>query len=199
MDMNAREPYDQERIVRHTEIHDQPTEALPKAHVVHRESVPVVHEDAVYADDHVVREDVVVHQPVRHVDYVNDAVSENVTIDHVLARRALLDRVSSVIWFVVGMLEVAIGLRVAFRLLEANEASGFVTFIYNITEPFVRPFQGIFADPASEGAVLDTAALMAMIIWAIVAWAIVRMIWLLFDRAETGVRRSVRQSHRDLA
>jgi hypothetical protein len=198
-DMNAREPYDQERIVRHTEIHDQPTESLPRTNVVRRESVPVVDEHAAYGHDHVVREGVIVNQPVTNLDYAEAAVSENVTIDHVLARRALLDRVSSVIWFVVGMLEVAIGLRVAFKLLEANESSGFVTFIYDVTEPFVRPFQGIFTDPASNGAVLDSAALMAMIIWAIVAWAIVRIIWLLFDRSESGVRRSVRESHRDLA
>jgi uncharacterized protein YggT (Ycf19 family) len=95
------------------------------------------------------------------------------------------------------MLEIAIGLRVVFRLLEANQSSGFVTFIYDVTEPFVRPFQGIFTDPTSDGAVLDSAALMAMVIWAIVAWGIVRLIWLLFDRTETGVRRSVHQSHRD--
>ena len=197
--MNAREPYDQERIVRQTESHDMPTQSLPRTEVVRRESVPVAHDDAVYAHDHVVREDVVVNQPVTRYDYAEDAVSENVTIDHVLARRALLDRVSSVIWFVVGMLEVALGLRVAFRLLEANTSSGFVTFIYNVTEPFVRPFQGIFTDPSSDGAVLDSAALLAMVIWELVALAIVILIWLLFDRSETCVRRSERQSRRDLA
>lgn len=197
--MSAREPYDQERIVRETEFHDQPTESLRTTDVVRRESGPVGSDAAGYSRDHVVREDVVVDRPVTRYDYPEAAVSENLTIDHVLARRALLDRISSVIWFVVGMLEVAIGLRIAFRLLEANASSGFVSFIYDVTEPFVRPFQGIFNDPASDGAVLDTAALMAMIIWAFVAWAVVRLIWLLLDRSETGVRRSVRESHRDLA
>jgi uncharacterized protein YggT (Ycf19 family) len=186
--MSAREPYDQERIVRHTEIHEQPTQSLPRTEVVHHEVAT--------PGDRVIREEVV-QRPVTRVDYVDEAVSDNLTIDHVVARRALLDRVSSVIWFVVGMLEIAIGLRVVFRLLEANQSSGFVTFIYNVTEPFVRPFQGIFTDPASEGDVLDTAALLAMVIWAVVAWGIVRLIWLLFDRTETGVRRSVHQSHRD--
>jgi|GEM_PF-915247 len=188
--MNARESYDQERIVRHTEIHDQPTQSLP--------ATEVVRQDVVTPGDRVIREEVV-HQPVARYDYTDEAVSENVTIDRVLARRAALDRISNVIWFVVGMLEIAIGLRVAFRLLEANQGSGFVTFIYDVTEPFVRPFQGIFTDPASDGAVLDTAALTAMVIWAIVAWGIVRLMWLLFDRTETGIRRSVHQSNRDFA
>jgi hypothetical protein len=36
-----------------------------------------------------------------------------------------------------------------------------------------------------------------MIIYALVTWAIVRLIWLLFDRAETGTSRSVSQLRRD--
>lgn len=188
--MSAREPYDQERIVRQSEIHDQPTESLRVAEVVRREADPV-------ARDHVIREDVVVERPVARYDHVEAGISENVEIDYVLARRALLDRISSGVWFVVGMLEVAIGLRIAFKLLEANETSGFVSFVYGVTEPFVRPFQGIFNDPSSEGAVLDTAALMAMVIWALVAWAAVRMIWLMLDRTESGARRSVREVRSD--
>lgn len=195
--MSAREPYDQERIVRQSEIHDQPTESLRTTEVVRREPEAVMHERAGYGQDQVVREDVVVERPVARREYAENAISEDLTIDHVLARRALLDRISSGIWFVVGLLEVAIGLRVAFKLLEANETSGFVNFIYGLTEPFVRPFQGIFTDPTSDGAVLDTAALMAMVIWAVVAWAVVRMIWLLLDRSESGVRRSVREVHSD--
>jgi hypothetical protein len=195
--MSAQQPYDQERIVRHSEIHDQPTQSLRHTDVVRREPVPVVHEHAGYGHDHVVREDVVVQRPVARYEYADNAISEDVTIDHVLARRALLDRISSGIWFVVGLLEVAIGLRIAFKVLEANQTSGFVNFIYGLTEPFVRPFQGIFTDPASDGAVLDTAALMAMVIWALAAWAVVRVIWLLLDRSETGVRRSVREMHSD--
>jgi uncharacterized protein YggT (Ycf19 family) len=196
--MAAREPYDQERIVRTSEVHDQPTEPIRRTDVVRRETVPVV-DDPVYAGDHVVREDVVVERPAPRIAYDESAISENVTIDHVLARRALLDRISSVIWFAVGILEIGIGLRIAFKLLEANGANGFVNFIYDVTEPFVRPFQGIFTDPTSGTAVLDTAALMAMVIWALVAWAIVRAIWLVLDRPESGVRRSVHEAHRDHA
>ncbi len=195
--MSAREPYDQERIVRKTEVHEQPTESLRTTNVVRREPEAVVPDRAVYGHDHVVREDVVVNRPAVRHEYADSAISEDVTIDHVLARRALLDRLSSGIWFVVGLLEVAIGLRIAFKLLEANESSGFVTFIYGFTEPFVRPFQGIFDDPAADGAVLDSAAVMAMIIWALVAWAVVRLLWLVMDRSETGVRRSVREMHSD--
>lgn len=186
--MSAREPYDQERVVRHSEVHDEPTEVLRTTDVVHR--APAHTTDGRYV------EDVVVERPVAH-PHSADAVREDVVFDHVVERRAMLDRISSIIWFAAGLLEVTLGLRIVFRLLEANEASGFVRFIYGFTEPFVRPFQGIFAEPAAEGAVLDSAAIMAMIMYALITWGIVRLIWLLLDRPETGARRSVHEAHRD--
>lgn len=194
--MSARQPYDEERVVRHSEIHDEPTEVIRNAHVVNQRDRYVDRDD-----DAVMVERPVgyVERPARHVhrDYEADAIREDVTIDHVVERRATLDRVSQVIWFAVGLLEAALGLRIVFRLLEANEASGFVRFIYGMTDPFVAPFTGIFADPAADGAVLDTAAIVAMIIYALATWAIVRLIWLLFDRPESGMRRSVSQYHSD--
>ena len=192
--MATREPFDQERVVRHSETHDEPTDVLPAAEVVQRRPARDV-----YEDDAVVVERPVVQRRATHVPvgYDADAVREDVTIDHVVERRARLDRVSSVIWFVTGVLETLIALRVVFRLLEASTSSGFVRFIYGFTDPFVRPFQGIFADPAADGAVLDSAALTAMVIYALATWGIVRLIWLLFDRAETGARRSVSQIHSD--
>lgn len=192
--MVNREPYDQERIVRHSEVVDEPTHVLP--------TTPVARTGAVYN----VRDDaVVVERPVGHVQpvypvspgYDANAVREDITIDHVVERRAMLDRVTNVIWFAAGTLLTLIGLRVVFRLLEASRDSGFVRFIYGFTEPFVRPFQGIFADPAADGAVLDSAALTAMVIYALLTWGIVRLLWILLDRSETGARRSVSQVHSD--
>jgi uncharacterized protein YggT (Ycf19 family) len=178
--MSAREPYDQERIVRHTEVHDEPTEVLHTVDAGHA-----------HYHDHVVTE-----RPATSV-YGSDAIREDVTIDRVVERRAMLDRISSIVWFATGLLAIALGLRVAFRLLAANETAGFVQFIYGFTEPFVRPFQGIFAEPAADGAVLDSAALFALVIYALIAWIIVRILWLAMDRPESGARRSVAEVHRD--
>ena len=191
--MSARQPYDEERVVRHSEIHDEPTEVIRTAGVVNRREQYVDHDaDAVVVE----RPAGYVERPVGY-DYEANAIREDVTIDHVVERRAMLDRVSQIIWFAAGLLEAALGLRIVFRLLEANEASGFVRFIYGLTDPFVAPFNGIFADPAADGAVLDTAAVVAMIIYALATWALVRLIWLLFDRPESGARRSVSQYHSD--
>ncbi|HUG13902.1 MAG TPA: YggT family protein [Thermomicrobiales bacterium] len=177
--MSSQEPFDNERVVKQRDIHDQPTEAIRHTEVVHDHGEPVA----------VARE----VDYVQSVDFDSDTVREDVAFDHVVARRAMLQRVSGIIWFVAGLVLAAIGLRVVFRLLEANEASGFVSFIYGFTEPFVRPFQGIFADPAADGAVLDSAAITAMVIYALITWAIVRFVWLTMDRMETGASRSIRE------
>jgi len=181
--MSSQEPFDHERVVTERDIHDQPTEALRHTEVVHEHGVPV-------ASRHEV-------DYVAPVGYATDSVREDVAFDRVVARTAILQRVSSFIWFVAGLLMAAIGLRIVFRLLEANEASGFVRFIYGFTEPFVRPFQGIFADPAADGSVLDSAALTSMVIYTLITWAIVRLVWLTLDRPETGTTRSIRQRHHE--
>lgn len=51
------------------------------------------------------------------------------------------------------------------KLFSANAASDFVSFIYDASEPFVAPFQGIFKDFGT----LDVSAVVAMIVWAIIA------------------------------
>lgn len=184
--MSSRQPYDEERIVRQTEVHDEPTEVVRRVEVEREVSA---------APAGYVREEVVSTPPV----YVDDsrAVREDVAIDHVVARRAMLDRIASILWFFCGLIAIMLGLRVAFRLLEANPESGFVDFVYGFTNPFVRPFEGIFATPSSDGSVLDSSALLAMVIYAIATWLIVRLIWLLLDKPETGARRSVSEYHRD--
>lgn len=184
--MSSRQPYDEERIVRQTEIHDEPTDVV--------RSVEVERTPGAAPSSYVHQE--VVESRVPHVDD-SHAVREDVAIDHVVARRSMLDRISSILWFFCGLIAIMLGLRVAFKLLEANPESGFVDFVYGFTNPFVRPFEGIFATPSSDGSVLDSAALLAMVIYAIATWLIVRLLWLLLDKPETGARRSVSEYHRD--
>src|SRR5688572_28975503 len=58
-------------------------------------------------------------------------------------------------WAVV---ETLLGFRLAFLLGEANSTNGFVDFIYNVTDPLVEPFQGIFSnDTLSNGGVFEPA------------------------------------------
>ena len=85
-----------------------------------------------------------------------------------------------VIYYVLGLLEVLLAFRFVFKLLGANPASGFVSFIYSITQIFLAPFTAIFRASVTQGietkAVLEPSTLIAMVVYALIAWGIVKLI-----------------------
>ncbi|MGH2444754.1 MAG: YggT family protein [Candidatus Limnocylindria bacterium] len=79
--------------------------------------------------------------------------------------------VRRIITLLFGILAVLIGLRILLLLLVANESNAIVDFVYNVTEPFVAPFRGVFSiDQVSPGggSVFDVAALVALIGWLLI-------------------------------
>jgi len=92
-----------------------------------------------------------------------------------------------IVYYVLGVLEVLLAFRFILRLLGANPASGFVFFIYSITQVFLAPFYGIFRSFITQGietrSVFEPATLIAMLVYAIIAYGIARLIELLSDRA----------------
>jgi hypothetical protein len=71
-----------------------------------------------------------------------------------------------------GILELLLVLRVLLLALGANSGNALVDGIYNITDPFVMPFIGVFninhVHPVGSS-VIDVAAIVAMVGWAILA------------------------------
>jgi uncharacterized protein YggT (Ycf19 family) len=84
-------------------------------------------------------------------------------------------KVNQIVWYIVGLIDVILALRVVFLLLSAAQ-TGFTLFLYNLTQPLVAPFQGIFPAPTVQGSYFDTAALVAMLIYALIGLAIVGLI-----------------------
>jgi uncharacterized protein YggT (Ycf19 family) len=70
-----------------------------------------------------------------------------------------------------GILAVLIAIRILLLLLVANQTNAIVNFVYDVTEPFVAPFRGIFQfDQVSPGgaSVLDVAAVVALVGWLLI-------------------------------
>lgn len=76
--------------------------------------------------------------------------------------------------YVLTVVETLLLFRFVFKLFDANPSNGFVNFIYDLTAPLLSPFRGIFASPTENGAVFESAAVVAMIVYAIIAYLIVR-------------------------
>ena len=87
----------------------------------------------------------------------------------------------SIIYFVLGVLEVILGLRFIFRLFGANENNDFILALYNFSHVFVGPFNNIFNDQAiGSKSVFELSTLVAMLIYALIAWGLVALTRVLF-------------------
>lgn len=85
------------------------------------------------------------------------------------------NRINSIIWYIAGLVNTLLALRILFLLFGAAN-TGFTSLLYSITAPLVAPFRGIFTSPGVETGYFDTAALLAMIIYSLLAWGIASLI-----------------------
>jgi YggT family protein len=83
--------------------------------------------------------------------------------------------VTRVITLLFTVLEVVLLIRFALKLLGANPQQGLVNGLYAITEPLVRPFQGIWPQTDTP-VVFDLPALLAIVFFFLVAALIVALV-----------------------
>jgi len=96
--------------------------------------------------------------------------------DVVAERRVAMTRptgatmVSRIVVVIFGLIQLLIGARIVLLALDAREGNALVAGILALSQPFVAPFEGILNSDAlaAGGAVLDLAAVLALIGWTIV-------------------------------
>ena len=91
-----------------------------------------------------------------------------------------LHAIAQVISLILGVVELLLLVRIVLLFFGANPSAEFTTLIYGWSNPLVAPFQGVFPNVmGSGGGVLDAAAILAMIVYAIgarVAEAVLRLL-----------------------
>ena len=91
-----------------------------------------------------------------------------------------------IVYYILGVLEALLGIRLILKLLGANPKSAFVSFIYTVTGVLLAPFNGIFRTAVTSGietkSVLEPANIIAMLIYALIAWGIVKLIRIIQNR-----------------
>ena len=94
--------------------------------------------------------------------------------------------VEYVIYFILGLIEILLAFRLVFKITGANPVSGFVSFIYALTQIFILPFIGIFRPATTQGvettAIFEPATLVAMVVYAVLAWGAVQLLVILSRR-----------------
>ena len=138
----------------------------------------------------------------RHESYVDPSGArvesrEEVFEDKNQSRANTRYWITTVTYFILGVLEVILFLRLLFRLLGANTDNGFITFLYNLSHIFVGPFNGIFNDQTlGRAGVFEVSTIIAMLVYALIAWGIVSLGRVLFAPQLPG-RQSVMTTRRN--
>lgn len=173
--------------------YDQPTEPVPpptygRPYGVGNNTVSSSDAGSVYSQSQ--RED--------YVDSMGNRVENTVQVyeDRNQSRANIRYWITTVTYFLLGVLEIILGLRVLFHLLGANQGNSFIVFLYDLSHVFVAPFNGIFNDQALGRSVFEMSTLIAMLVYALIAWGIVSLGRVIFAPVQPG-HQSITTTRRD--
>lgn len=84
-------------------------------------------------------------------------------------------RGTQIVWYILGMIETLLLFRFLLKVMNANPAAAFTSFIYGTTWPLAGPFVAVFNKSSVLGSVFEWTTLLAMLVYLIVAMGIVRL------------------------
>ncbi len=109
-------------------------------------------------------------------------VDSGVRTEHpqkVYEKKKVIFRTYQIVWYALGVVEVLLLFRFMLKALGANPFSGFVSFIYALSDPLAIPFQGILPTVVSgTGPLFEWSTLVAALVYAIIASGIVQLMQL---------------------
>lgn len=92
-----------------------------------------------------------------------------------------------ILYFCLSVIEILLIFRLVFKFTEANPGNIFVSLIYLLTQIFVVPFIGIYPQSLSSltevTSVLEPAALLAVVVYAVLVWGITQIVMILSGRS----------------
>lgn len=113
-----------------------------------------------------------------HVDHVEkSADGREIVITHEVSDEFIIVR--RVLYYLLDIIELLIVTRFLLKIFGANPASGFVSFMYSLTEPLIAPFRNIFTAVATGPGVFEWASLIAIIAYATLTYLLIRLIRLI--------------------
>lgn len=81
-----------------------------------------------------------------------------------------------VVFYIAGVINALLALRIVLLLLAANKGAGFVDFIYSLGGFFATPFYGIFNYQPSYGeSTFEISSIVAIVVYSLVAVGIAKL------------------------
>src|ERR1700675_3051898 len=91
------------------------------------------------------------------------------------SRTQPLYRGTQVVWYILGIVEVLLAFRFFLKLLGANPAAGFSSFIYGVTYVFAAPFLTVFRVSQVAGSIFEWTTILAIFVYWVVAMGIIKL------------------------
>jgi len=153
-----------------------------------------------YEDDHgryvtAVQE----REPIDESDLQTEEQVTSTTADSWSVARGWIHVVALWMGVALAAVETILGFRLAFLLAGANANNGFVSFIYDTTDPLAEPFQGIIPNEAGNDGILEPATLIAMLVYLVAAALLMAAIFVITSGPSSRGERLVtsRTRHHD--
>jgi len=89
-----------------------------------------------------------------------------------------LYRGTQIVWYILGIIEILLAFRFVLKLLGANSAAGFTSFIYGVTYIFAAPFLSVFRITKIAGSVFEWTTLLAMFVYWVLAFGIIKLLFM---------------------
>ncbi len=86
-----------------------------------------------------------------------------------------LYRGTQAVWYILGTVEVLLAFRLVLKLLAANPAAGFTSFIYGVTYIFAAPFLNVFRVTQVEGSIFEWTTILSMFVYWVLATGIIKL------------------------
>jgi hypothetical protein len=99
-----------------------------------------------------------------------------------------------VVYYVFGVIEVILAMRFVLLLLGANKEAGFVSFIHNLSTPFMVPFDAVFKTQSVAGSSFELSSLLALAVYALIGWGVVSLIQAVSPRRSSQTVERVEKS-----
>jgi YggT family protein len=84
--------------------------------------------------------------------------------------------IARIVFYAVDLIEILLAVRFFLKALNVRQTSGFANFIYTLSAPIVKPFEGIFPPVNVAGLTLEWATILAMVVLVLLAMLIVRLL-----------------------
>ncbi|HWY78987.1 MAG TPA: YggT family protein [Candidatus Sulfotelmatobacter sp.] len=118
----------------------------------------------------------------------------SIKVEHpqqVFNKKKTIFRAYQIIWYILGIIEILLGFRVALKALGANQLSGFTSLIYALSDPLTLPFRGILPNTISGISLFEWSTIIAAIVYALVAYGLIYIMQLVKPVTQKEVEQKV--------